>query len=219
MWHHNYTCIYIALEINCFLVKKGYQYKHVQVHLMTTKAPEERSRDSAVYEISRRLKFEPWQTFIFLKTATDFLFPSLQYQLPSSPNTLALKAIIISVSSRQPVPEQLCPRRWMGEWERGLPQAPLASAGWAGRGWKPTWSLACWGEGGRTLPKAFPSLCLQCSTLSVGVCPPRGAHHPAGAEPTLLCRLQTPCGTAPRGAGPGLGINHRTEGRKSTTAF
>lgn len=70
---------------------------------MTTKALEERSRESAVYEINRRLKFEFWQTFIFLKIATDFLLPSIQYQLPSSPNILALKAIIISSSSRQPV--------------------------------------------------------------------------------------------------------------------
>lgn len=171
---------------------------------MTPKALEERSRESAVYEISRRLKFEFWQTFVFLKIAADSLLPSLHYQLPSLPSILALKAIIISASSRQPVSKLLWPwscycclafrsgsscwvEQQLGTGRRsvGCSRPPRPAWGkWAGDG-----NLCDYSCAGEREAKASqkPSLHPVC----VGVCPPRGAQHPAGAKPTPPC-WQTP---------------------------
>lgn len=150
---------------------------------MTTKAQEERSRDRAVYETNWRQKFESWQAFIFLKIATDFLFPSFQYQLPSLSNIQALKAIIISLADKPYhnccADEAVAAARlfrsgsscWAeqqlgnGEQERGLPR------GQPGDGNPPGPSSA-----GERNAKASqkPSLHPVC----VGVCPPQSARPP-----------------------------------------
>ena len=174
---------------------------------MTTKAPEERSRDSTVHEISSWLKFESRQTFVFLRIATDFLFPSLQYQLPSSPNTLALKAIIVPASSRQNISKQQClwscnccltillPIQLLGwaaagEWGAGARAAlsPLGQRGspagaWgerAGDGNPPGPSRAGEREVKASQKPSFHPAC-------VGGCPPWSTRQLAEAEPTLPC--------------------------------
>lgn len=194
---------------------------------MTTKAPEERSRHTALYEINWRLKFESWQTFISLKIATDFLFPSLQYQLPSSPNILALKAVIISASSRQSISKQLCP------WSCNCCSAVLLwiqLLGWAGVG---EWGVGVWaapgpvgqceasgqemethllprmlGRGRQNPPKSPPfpppsaALDPQRGCVPSPACPPpcRGRAHAALLANTLGFR-----GAAPCDAGSGAG--------------
>lgn len=192
---------------------------------MTTKALEERSRDRAVYETSWRLKFESRQILIVLKIATDFLFPSFQYQLPSLSNIQALKAIIISLADN---PYHNCcaggavaaarlfrsrSSCWAeqqlgnGEQERGLPRGR--------QGMETHLVPPVLGRGMQKPPKSPPF------TLSVWVCDTPSEIPPGRGwgQSARLANTWGFCGVAPPGARSGLGMKFLMNCWKEKNAF
>lgn len=165
------------------MVKKSYRYKLAfQVHLMTTKAPEETSTENTVDEINWRLKFESWSTFIF-SNYYWFLGAFPPVSAPSLPSILALKAIIISASSRQPVARQLSPYSCICCSDAALDPAVELGSTWGK--WSTRASLGQHGANskgmgthtvphvlgtGRQNPPQSPPFTLS-ATLNVGVCP------------------------------------------------
>lgn len=149
---------------------------------MTTKAPEETSTENTVDEINWRLKFESWSTFIF-SNYYWFLGAFPPVSAPSLPSILALKAIIISASSRQPVARQLSPWSCICCSDTALDPAVELGSTWGK--WSTRASLGQHGANskgmgthtvphvlgtGRQNPPQSPPFTLS-ATLNVGVCP------------------------------------------------